>query len=52
MPEMVEMLYEFEAPFVVDDSAFTRTFGLRATPLATAIGVTVDWYRSRVDPSS
>jgi len=43
--EMVEMLYEFEKPFVVDDSAFTRTFGLGATPLETAIGVTVSWYR-------
>jgi len=44
--EMVEMLYEFERPFVVDDSAFTRTFGAHATPLTTAIRSTVDWYRA------
>jgi hypothetical protein len=49
--EMVEMLYEFEAPFVVDDSAFTQTFGARATPLATAIRATVEWYRSRANAS-
>src|SRR5687767_10230258 len=31
--EMIEMLYEFEEPFVVDDSDFTRTFGEQATLL-------------------
>jgi nucleoside-diphosphate-sugar epimerase len=47
MRELVEMLHEFEAPFVVDDSAFTRTFGASATPLNVAIGATLEWYRSR-----
>jgi nucleoside-diphosphate-sugar epimerase len=47
--EMVEMLYEFEKPFVVDDRAFTRTFGLQATPLASAIEATVEWYRAAPD---
>ena len=31
--EMIEMLYEFDAPFVVDSSAFTEHFGMEATPL-------------------
>jgi nucleoside-diphosphate-sugar epimerase len=43
--ETIEMLYEFEEPFVVDDSSFERAFGERATPLGEAIRRTVRWYR-------
>jgi nucleoside-diphosphate-sugar epimerase len=43
--ETIEMLYEFEEPFIVDDSDFTRTFGDQATPLREAIQRTVRWYR-------
>jgi nucleoside-diphosphate-sugar epimerase len=43
--ETIEMLYEFEEPFVVDDSRFEREFGERATPLREAIRRTVRWYR-------
>ena len=43
--ETIEMLYEFEEPFVVDASDFTRTFGDHATPLEEAIRETVRWYR-------
>src|SRR5215218_4906405 len=43
--ETIEMLYEFEEPFVVDHSAFARAFGDHATPLREAIGRTVRWYR-------
>jgi len=35
--ETVEMLYEFEKPFVVDSSKFARAFGDIATPHAAAI---------------
>jgi nucleoside-diphosphate-sugar epimerase len=45
MREMIEMLYEFEVPFVVDDSRFERAFGEQATPLREAIQRTVRWYR-------
>jgi nucleoside-diphosphate-sugar epimerase len=45
MREMIEMLYEFEEPFVVDDSSFERAFGEQATPLREAIQRTVRWYR-------
>ncbi|HVD44100.1 MAG TPA: NAD-dependent epimerase/dehydratase family protein, partial [Rubrobacter sp.] len=44
--ETIEMLYEFEEPFVVDHSAFERAFGIRATPLREAIKESVRWYRS------
>src|SRR5829696_3853128 len=43
--ETIEMLYEFEEPFVVDHSKFEQAFGEHATPLREAIGHTVRWYR-------
>ncbi len=43
--EVVEMLYEFEEPFVVDSSKFTRTFGLDGTPIREALRATVRWFR-------
>jgi nucleoside-diphosphate-sugar epimerase len=45
--ETIEMLYEFEEPFVVDHSKFERAFGEHATPLKEAIAETVRWYRSK-----
>src|SRR5215218_3491007 len=47
MREIIEMLYEFEEPFVVDHSKFERAFGGHATPLKEAIGETVRWYGSK-----
>jgi nucleoside-diphosphate-sugar epimerase len=43
--ETIEMLYEFEEPFVVDNSRFERELGEQATPLREAIQRTVRWYR-------
>jgi nucleoside-diphosphate-sugar epimerase len=45
--ETIEMLYEFEEPFVMDHSDFTRAFGDHATPLGEAIRETVRWYRGK-----
>jgi nucleoside-diphosphate-sugar epimerase len=45
--ETIEMLYEFEEPFVVDHSKFEQAFVEHATPLKEAIGETVRWYRSK-----
>lgn len=44
--ESIEMLYEFDKPFVVDSSQFERTFGPKATPIEEAIKATVAWYRA------
>lgn len=44
--EAVEMLYEFEKPFVVDSNKFERAFGVKATPIEGAIKTTVAWYRA------
>src|SRR5262245_42741703 len=46
MRESVEMLYEFDAPFLVDSSKFTRTFGGSVTPHEDALARTVAWYRA------
>src|SRR3984885_887042 len=45
--ELVEMSYEFDQPFVLDTTKYQATFGTDATPLATAVTTTVDWYRNR-----
>ena len=44
--EMVEMMYEFEKPFIVDSSKFELAFGMQPTPLRTAVKKTVAWYRA------
>jgi len=44
--ETVEMMYEFEEPFIVDSSCFESTFGMKATPMKEAIRETVAWYKS------
>jgi nucleoside-diphosphate-sugar epimerase len=44
--EMVEMMYEFEQPFIVDSSRFESTFGVKATPMKDAIRETVIWYKN------
>jgi nucleoside-diphosphate-sugar epimerase len=46
MKEVVEMLYEFEQPFIVDSSKFEKTFGMKATPMRDAIQETVKWFKS------
>jgi nucleoside-diphosphate-sugar epimerase len=43
--EMVEMMYEFEKPFVVDSSKFILAFGDISTPQQEAIRATIAWYR-------
>ena len=44
--ETLEMMYEFDQPFIVDSSKFEQTFGIKATPMSDAIKETVAWYTS------
>jgi len=46
----VEMLYEYERPFVVDSSRFEQAFGLKATPIEEALRRTVAWYQAHHAP--
>ncbi|NOU84517.1 NAD-dependent epimerase/dehydratase family protein [Paenibacillus sp. LMG 31460] len=47
--EVIEMLYQFEQPFIVDSRKFVQRFGEEAgpTPLRTALTETVAYYRER-----
>ncbi len=45
--ELVEMMYQFEEPFVVDHGKFVEAFGDISTPLTEAISATVEWYREQ-----
>ena len=50
--ELVEMSYEFDAPFVLDTTKYQSTFGTAATPLPAAIAATVAWYHQRTTPDA
>jgi nucleoside-diphosphate-sugar epimerase len=43
--ETVEMMYEFEKPFIVDDSKFKKVFGDISTPIRESLQKTLVWYR-------
>ena len=45
--EMIELLYEFEKPFVVDHSKYAAHFPVQVTPFEEGIKQTVAWYRNR-----
>lgn len=47
--ETLEMMYEFDQPFIVDSSKFEKAFGMKATPMRDAIRETVAWYKSHPD---
>jgi nucleoside-diphosphate-sugar epimerase len=44
--ETVEMMYEFEKPFVVDHRKFEKAFGNIATPLREGLRQTLAWYKA------
>ena len=44
--ESVEMMYEFDQPFIVDSRKFETTFRMIATPMREAMKDTVAWYQS------
>jgi nucleoside-diphosphate-sugar epimerase len=49
MRGLVENLYVFYEPYVVDHSAYAAAFGDDATPLVESIRQTVDWARTQKD---
>ena len=44
--EIVEMLYEFEKPFILDSSKFEKTFAMKATPIEQAVRETVAYFKA------
>lgn len=49
--ELVEMMYEFDQPFIVDSSKFEKAFGIQATPMRAAIRETVAWFKRHPEKS-
>jgi nucleoside-diphosphate-sugar epimerase len=47
MREVPEMMYQWELPYVIDDSAFRSTFGYDATPIEVAVAATVAWAKGK-----
>jgi nucleoside-diphosphate-sugar epimerase len=43
MRESVEMLYEWDKPFIMDSSKAQKAFGLQATSLKDAMRATIEW---------
>jgi hypothetical protein len=52
MRGLVENLYVFYEPYIVDHSEYVRAFGGDATPLGDAIRQTVTWVRSTSTPTA
>lgn len=48
--EVLEMIYQFEEPFIVDGSKFSQAFGFQPTALPTAIKSTVTWWQQNDKP--
>jgi len=47
MREVPEMIYQWEQPYVLDDSRFVSTFGWSATPVDDAVAATAHWASAR-----
>jgi nucleoside-diphosphate-sugar epimerase len=46
MAELIEMLYQFEKPLIVNSDKIRRRFGLTCTPMQQALSETVAWIRA------
>ena len=44
--EVIEMLYEFEKPFILDSTKFEKAFGMQATPIEQAVRETVAYFKA------
>jgi nucleoside-diphosphate-sugar epimerase len=44
--ELIEMRYQWQAPFVLDDTKFRAAFGAKATSLDAGVAATVAWLKA------
>lgn len=51
MRELAEMAYQWELPYVIDDSQFRATFGYGATPIETQCAEVAAWARAKYGPN-
>ncbi len=47
----LQVLYQFDRPFIVDHSKFENAFGANPTPHSDATRLTLDWYRQKTPAS-
>jgi nucleoside-diphosphate-sugar epimerase len=47
MRELPTTMYQFSAPFIIDDSETLRTLELEPTPWSEILATTIAWYRAR-----
>jgi nucleoside-diphosphate-sugar epimerase len=47
MKELIEMSYQWEKPFVLDDSKFRARFSIEPTPLADQVATTLAWAKQK-----
>ena len=52
MRELPEMAYQWEAPFLLDDSRFREAFGYGSTPVDEQVRATVAWGKARFGRAS
>jgi nucleoside-diphosphate-sugar epimerase len=45
--EIKHVRYQFDRPFVLDSSAFQKTFGVTPTPMDEALTATIQWWRKQ-----
>ena len=45
----LQVLYQFDRPFIVDHSKFEKAFGVNTTPHEEGVSRTLDWYRATYD---
>jgi hypothetical protein len=48
MREIVEMQYQFDEAFIVDSTPMSASLGVRATPMAKALKITLESYTREV----
>ena len=46
--EVVEMLYEYNEPFIMNSDLMESTFGLKATPMEQRIKETLEWAKNQI----
>jgi nucleoside-diphosphate-sugar epimerase len=46
--EIIEMMYEFEKPFIVDDSKYKQAFGDHSTSIREGLKQTIAWYQQHL----
>lgn len=49
--EVIEMLYEFEKPFIVDDRQYKKAFGDHSTSIQDGLKESIAWYQQHLQPA-